>query len=223
MNGCPLTGADSKTDLSGVAEVVGLSLSRLTADNGRVQRSLNLSLIEQSINRSKESIMRKVLLSAIVAASTLTIAAPAAAQLTVTFGNQYGYGNQYGSPYGNAYGYNNNVGQVRALMVRLNHIERQINLLDRRNVLSNREANRLRLQADRIQRQLRAASYNGLNGYEARDIYLRIARLEQNVRYQANDGNAYANRSYGSYGNVYDRDRDGRDDRYEDDRGYDHD
>ena len=167
--------------------------------------------------------MRKVLLSAIVAASTLMIAAPAAAQLTVTFGNQYGYDSQYGGPYGNAYGYNNNHGQVRALMVRLNHIERQINLLDRRNVLSNREANRLRLQADRIQRQLRAASYNGLNGYEARDINVRIARLEQNVRYQANDGNAYANRSYGTYGNFYDRDRDGRDDRYEDDRGYDHD
>ncbi len=173
--------------------------------------------------------MRKLIISAVLAASTLAMAAPAAAQWSVTIGNQYGnqygnpYGNQYGNPYGNAYGYNNNRGQVQPLMMRLNHIERQIDLLDRRNVLSEREAGRLRFQANRIQRQLQVASYNGLNRYEARDIYVRIARLEQNVRYQANDGNAYANRSYGSYGNVYDRDRDGRDDRYEDDRGYDHD
>jgi hypothetical protein len=170
--------------------------------------------------------MRKLLISVVAAASTMAIAVPAAAQLTVSVGTQYGsqygsyYGNQYGTPYGNAYGYHNNAGQVRDLMVRLNHLERQISLLDRRNILSDREANRLRFQADRIERQLRAASYNGLNGYEARDIYVRIARLEQNVRYQANDGNGYGNRGYGSYGNAYDRDRDGRDDRYEDDRGY---
>jgi hypothetical protein len=177
--------------------------------------------------------MRKLLIPAVLAASTLAMATPAAAQWSVTIGNQYGgqygspyggqYGNPYGNPYGNAYGYNNNRGQVQALMVRLNYIERQINMLDRRNVLSEREAGRLRFQADRIERQLQSASYNGLNTYEARDIYVRIARLEQNVRYQANDGNSFASRAYGSYGNVYDRDLDGRDDRYEDDRGYDHD
>jgi hypothetical protein len=177
--------------------------------------------------------MRKLVISAVLAASTLAMAAPAAAQWSVSIGSQYGsqygnpygyqYGNPYGSQYDNAYGYNNHRGQMQTLMVRLNHIERQINMLDRRNVLSEREADRLRFQANRIERQLQAASYNGLNSYEARDIYVRIARLEQNVRYQANDGNGYANRAYGSYGNAYDRDRDGRDDRYEDDRGYDHD
>lgn len=161
--------------------------------------------------------MRKVLISAIVAASTLAIAAPAAAQWTLSYGNQYG--NQYASPYGNAYGYNNR-GQVRALMVRLNHLERQINQLDRRNILSDREANRLRVQADRIQRQLRRASYNGLNAYEARNVHIRMAQLEQNIRRQATDGNRYGYRNYGAYGVAYDRDRDGRDDRYEDDRGY---
>lgn len=165
--------------------------------------------------------MRKLLISTIVAASTLAISAPAAAQWTLSYGNQYG--GQYGAPYGNAYGYNNN-GQTRALMVRINRIERQIRQLDRRNILSEREAHQLRDQAMRIERRLRQASYNGLNGYEARDIQLRIARLEQNLRYQANDRNRYGyrNDSYG-YGNIYDRDRDGRDDRYEDDRGYDHD
>ena len=164
--------------------------------------------------------MRKVLISTILAASTLAIAAPAAAQWTLSYGNQYG--NQYGGQYGNAYGYNN-YGQTRSLMVRINRLEQQIRQLDQRNILSEREAHQLRDEANRIERRLRQASYNGLNGYEARDIHVRIARLEQNVRYQASDGNRWGDRSYGSYGNAYDRDRDGRDDRYEDDRGYDHD
>ena len=159
--------------------------------------------------------MRKIFISAILAASTLAIAAPAAAQ---------NYQPQYGAPYGNAYGYNNNQGQVRSLMVRINNLERQIVQLDRRNILSNREANRLRSQANTIERQLRSASYNGLNRNERRNIEVRIARLEQNIRHQANDGNRYGNRNDG-YGNAYayDRDRDGRDDRYEDDRGTRHD
>ena len=172
--------------------------------------------------------MRKVLISTILAASTLAIAAPAAAQWTLSYGNQYGgqYGNQYGGQYGNqyGYGYNNGYGQVRNLQLRVNRLEQQIRQLDRRNILSEREAGQLRYQANMIERQLRQASYNGLNGYERRNLEIRIARLEQNIRYQANDGNRYGNR-YDGYGssNSYDRDRDGRDDRYEDDRGYDHD
>ena len=172
--------------------------------------------------------MRKVLIPIILAASTLAIAAPAAAQWTLSYGNQNGgqYGNQYGGQYG--YGYNNGYGQVRNLQLRVNRLEQQINVLDRRNILSNREAGQLRYQANMIERQLRQASYNGLNGYERRNIEIRIARLEQNIRYQANDGNRYGNHNnnngYGNgYGNNYDRDRDGRDDRYEDDRGRDHD
>jgi TolA-binding protein len=154
----------------------------------------------------KESKMRKVLMSAVLAASTLAMAAPAAAQ--------------YGQPqYGNAYGRTNNYGQVRSLMVRINNLQRQISQLDRRNIVSDREANRLQSQANQIERQLSRASRNGLNSYEARDIQLRIARLEQNIRHQATDGNRYVNRNAG----YVDRDRDGRNDRYEDDRGTRHD
>lgn len=163
--------------------------------------------------------MRKLFISTILAASTLAMAAPAAAQWVPA------YGNQYGSQYGNGYGYNNSRGQVRVLQVRVNQLERQIRQLDRRNILSDREANRLRYQANMIERQLRVASHNGLNRNEYRSIELRLARLEQNIRYQATDGNRYGQNQYG-YGNGYvgyDRDRDGRDDRYEDDRGYDHD
>jgi hypothetical protein len=170
--------------------------------------------------------MRKFLISATLLASSLAIAAPAAAQVRVTVGTQYGNGYGYGNPYGYGsqygYGYNNNYGGVRSLQVRLNNLERQINRLDSRNILSEREADRLRWQANAIERQIRQAGYNGLNGYERRNLEIRIARLEQNIRYQANDGNRrYGQNQYGYVG--YDRDRDGRDDRYEDDRGYDHD
>lgn len=163
--------------------------------------------------------MRKFLISATLLASSLAIAAPAAAQWA-----QPSYGQGYGQGYG--YGYNNNYGQVRSLQVRLNNIERQINRLDSRNILSEREADRLRYQANMLERQIRQLGRNGLNGYERRNIEIRLARLEQNVRYQASDGNRrYGSNQYG-YGNgynAYDRDRDGRDDRYEDDRGYRHD
>ena len=85
--------------------------------------------------------MRKLLISTILAATTLAIAAPAAAQWAPAYGSQYGnqYGSQYGNQYGNAYGYDNR-GQVRNLMVRINQLERQIDQLDRRNILSDREA-----------------------------------------------------------------------------------
>lgn len=167
--------------------------------------------------------MRKFLISATLLASSLAIAAPAAAQVRVSIGTQYGngYGNQYG------YGYNNNYGGARSLQVRLNNIERQINQLDRRNILSNREANRLRAEANWLERTIRVSGRNGLNGYERRNLEIRLARLEQNVRYQATDGNRrygqgqYGNQyGYGNGYNAYDRDRDNRDDRYEDDRGY---
>ena len=79
-----------------------------------------------------------------------------------------------------------------------------------------------------IERQLRQASYNGLNSYERRNFEYQIARLEQNVRYQANDGNRWGNNRDDRNGwddqrGWADRDRDGRNDRYEDDRGHDHD
>ena len=161
--------------------------------------------------------MRKLLISGILAASTLAIAAPAAAQWAPQYGSQYG--NQYGNQY-NQYG-RSNYGELRSLMVRVNNLDRQIDQLDRRNILSDREADRLRREANYIEQRLRQSSRNGLNGYEVRDVQVRIARLEQNIRHQATDGNRWGNRN--DRGGWNDRDRDGRDDRYEDDHGYRHD
>ena len=162
--------------------------------------------------------MRKFLISAALMASTVAVAAPAAAQW---YPQQpaYGYGQQ---PYGNAYGYNN-YGQVRRLQVRIDQLQRQIVQLDRRNILSNREASRLRNESRSLEQRLRYAARNGLNGREGYDIERGIQRLEYRIQREARDGNNWRGNRYGNNGYNYDRDRDGLDDRYERDHGTNYD
>lgn len=155
--------------------------------------------------------MRKVLISVVAAASALAFAAPASAQ---------NYPGQQ-APYGNAYGYNN-YGQVRRLQAQIDQVQRHISRLDQRNILSEREANRLRNESRDIERQLRYMARNGLSPNEANSINYRINRLEQRVAYEARDGNRWG-RNDRNDRNWSDRDRDGRNDRYEDDRGTRHD
>ena len=169
--------------------------------------------------------MRKFVIAAALAASALTVATPAAAQNYQ--GNGYGYqGNGYGN-YGD--GYNNNYGQVRRLKARIDQVQHQINRLDSRDVLSEREASRLRAESRTLEYRLRRAAQYGLNGRERYEIERGIQRLEQHVWREARDGNGRRDGNYwrndGNYrdGQWIDRDRDGRDDRTEDDRGYRHD
>ena len=149
--------------------------------------------------------MRKFIISAALAASTLVAAAPAAAQW---------------QPQGNAYGYNN-YGQVRRLDARIDAIQRQIDHLDRRNILSNREAGRLRGESRDVENRLHRVARNGFTGWERNDIENRIQRLEVRVQREARDCNRY--NGYYSQTGWSDRDRDGRNDRYEDDQGRNHD
>jgi len=156
--------------------------------------------------------MRKFLISAALAASTLVAAAPAAAQY---------YPQQ---PQGYGYGYNDNRGQVRRLDARIDALQRQINHLDSRNILSEREAARLRSDSRQLEQRLRYSARNGLNGREGYEIERGIQRLEYRIQREARDGNRYGYRQAGYYGDGWsDRDRDGRNDRYENDRGWDHD
>lgn len=149
--------------------------------------------------------MRNVLLGLVAAGSALAVAAPAAAQYYPAPAPAYGYG------------YNNGWGQVRALQVRIDAIQRQIRVLDRRDRIRDNRADRLRDEARDIERRLHRDSRNGLNPREANSLNIRIARLEQRVQYAvANNGGRY-NRGWS------DRDRDGRNDRYEDDHGWRHD
>ena len=153
--------------------------------------------------------MRKLLLTLAAAGTALAVASPAAAQY---YPQPYGYNGSYG--YNGGYNDYGNYGQVRSLQVRVDALERQIRTLDRRNVIRDNSADQLRQEANRIESRLHRAARYGLNGYEANDIQVRLARLEQRVQYAA----ATRYGRYGSYGydNYGDHDRDGRWDRDDD-------
>ncbi len=147
--------------------------------------------------------MRNVLISLAAAASALAVATPAAAQY-------------FPQPQGYAYGYDNR-GQARRLSVRIDNIQRQIYHLDRRNILSEREARRLRDESRQIEHRLRIMRQNGLHPRERYDIERRIAWLEQRLWRDARDGNRW---SYNDR-RFTDRDHDGRDDSREHERWHD--
>jgi len=121
--------------------------------------------------------MRKFLVLAAAAASTLAMATPAAAQY---YPQQYGYN---GSGY-NGYGYNGSgyngsgYNDFSNLQYRIDRLRSHINQFDRSNVISNGEARSLRAAAYDLERQLR---YSG-NGY---GVEQRLAQLEQRVDYIA--------------------------------------
>ncbi len=166
--------------------------------------------------------MRKFLITAALATATIAIAAPAAAQWAQP------------APQGYAYGYNNqsNRGIARSYEVRINRLHQRIHRLGERGQLSRSEFSRLNRDVDVLQNRLSRASYRGLSRQEAYYIERGIAQLERNIYREARDGGGYRDHhsrtqyGYNQYGNGqygYDRDRDGRDDRYEDDRGFNHD
>lgn len=160
--------------------------------------------------------MRTKLLTATILA--IAAAVPATAQWAPA-PQPYGYG-QHG--YGNV-----NHGQFRSLQVRVERALRQIERFDRRNILSNREARRLREQALDVRGDLFRAARDGLNYNELRRFEMRVGQLEFRINREARDLNRYSGQGYGDryYGNrnYRDRDRDGRPDRWEDDRGRDRD
>ena len=94
--------------------------------------------------------MRKVLISIAAAASALAMASPASAQYFPV--RQY-----IPVPHGYAYGYHNNYGQVRALQSRINYIQHQINRLDSRDIITEREARRLRNESRALEHRLWSA------------------------------------------------------------------
>lgn len=144
--------------------------------------------------------MRKVLISLAAAGTALAFATPASAQYYPA-PQGYGYG---------GYGYNN-FGQVRALQARIDSVQYQIRQLDRRNVIRDGSADRLREESRNIERRLHSAERYGLNPYEANDIQARIARLEQRVQFaMANRYGRYGyNGSHGYSGYGHDRDERG--------------
>lgn len=150
--------------------------------------------------------MRKLVITIVTAASALAVATPASAQY-------------FPQPRGYAYGYNN-YGHVRSLQVRVDRLQHRIDRLDSRDRISEREARNLRQDARELERRLHRAARNGLHPQEAQQLEYRLVRIEQRLMRDANDGRGrWGNQGYGQGVYGIDRDRDGRDDRYEDDRG----
>ncbi len=134
--------------------------------------------------------MRNALITLAAAVSAFALAAPAAAQYyPAPPGYGQGYGQGYGHGYG--YGYRNNHGQVRRLQARLDQTVRHINRLDRRDMIRDREANRLRAEARDIGRRLHSYARNGLNRRERGEIEYRIGRLDQRIAMVARDGHRW--------------------------------
>ncbi len=123
--------------------------------------------------------MRKLSLALAAAGSTIAFAVPAAAQYYPERPSAYGYGY-------------NHWGEARELHERIERIEHQINNLDRRDAIREHSADKLRHEAERLERRLAQASRDGLNPYEAGDIRARITRLESKIQFAvADDGRRY--------------------------------
>ena len=162
--------------------------------------------------------MRKILIALAATGTALAAASPAAAQF-VPSPPPYGYGQNYGS--GQNYGYHHSYGRARALQARLDRVQGQIRYLRDRRMISHGEAESLRERSREVERRLRRAAQYGLSPYEAQDAERRIARLERRLYREVKDGR------HGGWGNGgryddgygrYDRNEDGRDYGYDDDR-----
>ena len=165
--------------------------------------------------------MRNIILTVAAAASALAVATPAAAQYYPAPQQGYGYNNNY---YGN--GYNRGSASFRDLQVRIDRLQQRIRELDNRNLLTNGQARQRFNESRIIERQLHGMARDGLSRREANELERGLAQFERQVWNDTNGGRGWGrdgNRYGYSDGRWSDRDRDGRNDRYEDDRGYRHD
>lgn len=131
--------------------------------------------------------MRKLAITLAAAGAALGLAAPASAtfyypQPAYGYGYAqpaYGYG--YAQP---AYGYNGGA-IVQRLDLRIAGIRSHIRAMAARGQIRHSRARTLDRQARNLQRSIRSSTWNGISFHEGRSLELRVARLEQQVRYAA--------------------------------------
>jgi hypothetical protein len=184
--------------------------------------------------------MRKMTLTLAAAGAAVAFAAPASAQYypapNYVPAYQQGYG--YQQP---GYGHNNwlfnfrDQRYARMMQDRVQRIRHDIRQMGAMRILSRSEVRDLDQEARAVQDRIYRYARSGVSISEARRIDNRVRRLETRVMREANDWNRrpgvrrYNAWNYDQYQNYYgrdgyrDRDRDGRNDRYEDDRGRDRD
>ena len=177
--------------------------------------------------------MRKVLISVAVAGTALAFATPAAAQQYYPVQQPYGYNQGYG--YGTNWLYDfRNQRYARMMQDRVHRIRNDIRQMGAQRILSWSETRSLDNQARNLQNRIYRYTRNGVSHSEARNIDRSVRRLEERVTREAYDWNRRPgvrrynvynyNQYWNQYGNDYrDRDHDGRNDRWEDDHGRDHD
>ena len=126
--------------------------------------------------------MRKILMSALML-STVVAFAPASAQYANPRGDRQAEWNR-GGPSRQA---------INQLLRDLNQVENRIERSVQRRVISQREANGLRRDANRIRNQLNRASRNGISGREFGALRTQVNRIEQRLRIERrdNDGRRY--------------------------------
>ena len=173
--------------------------------------------------------MRKMTLTLAAAGAAVVFAAPASAQFYPAQVPGYGY-QQPG------YGYNNwlfnfrDQRYARMMLDRVQRIRHDIRQMGAQRILSRSEVRDLDQEARAVQDRIQRYARSGVSNSEARRIDNRVRRLETRVTREAYDWNRrpgvrrYNAWNYDQYQNYYrsggqDRDRDGRADRYEDDRG----
>lgn len=181
--------------------------------------------------------MRKTTLTLAAAGAAIAFAAPASAQYYPAPNPVPGYqrGHGYQQP---GYGQSNwlfnfrDQRYARMMQDRVQRIRNDIRQMGAFRILSPREVRDLDREARAVQDRIQRYARSGVSNSEARRIDNRVRRLETRVMREANDWNRrpgvrrYNAWNYDQYQNYYtgrDRDRDGRNDRYEDDRGRDHD
>jgi septal ring factor EnvC (AmiA/AmiB activator) len=129
--------------------------------------------------------MRKFLIPIVAAASTLAIAAPAAAQWAPPVYRYQPY------DYGRGYNYHN---FARSMEQRVQRIRSDIRQLQQRRIVSWQEARSLEQQAANIQRHIYRQSRNGIQPGEARRLENQIRNLEFRISREARDWNNRPNR-----------------------------
>ena len=178
--------------------------------------------------------MRTMILTLAAAGAAVAAAAPASAQFYPAQA-PYGYAQQQG--YGTNWLFNfRDQRYARMMQDRVQRIRHDIRQMGAMRILSRSEVRDLDREAVAVEQRIWRYSRNGVSINDARKIDNRVRRLEDRVMREANDWNRrpgvrrYNPYNYNKYYDNYrgdrnyrDRDRDGRNDRYEDDRGRDHD
>lgn len=122
--------------------------------------------------------MLKLVIPAVMA-STVALAAPAAAQYR---------GDYPDSRYSNSRHYDERYGDAREIRVQIDQMIDRIHRAEDRDMISKREEDRLLREARHIQRLYHHYRANGLNRREAHELQSRIHNLRQQFRFERQDG-----------------------------------